>query len=61
MSLYGARRLEVGNHISPKGIEVNKVKVEVIEKLPTMNYVKAVRSVLGMSGSIDILLKIFQR
>lgn len=37
----------LGYIISNKGIEVNKVKVEVIEKLPPPNYVKGVGSFHG--------------
>ena len=37
----------LGHRISSKGIEVDKAKVEVIEKLPPLTSVKEVRSFLG--------------
>ena len=61
MSLYGARRLEVGHHISPQGIEVNKVKVEVIEKLPATTSVKAVRSFFRHVGFYWYFIKDFSK
>jgi len=33
--------------VSNKGIEVDKTKVEVIEKLPSPTFIKGVRSFLG--------------
>ena len=38
----------LGHHNSEKGIEVDRAKVEVIERLPPPIYVKGVRSFLGM-------------
>ena len=40
----------LGHQISEKGIEVDKAKVEVIEKLPPSISVKGVRSFLGHAG-----------
>jgi len=40
----------LGHIVSNKGIEVDKTKVEVIEKLPTPISVKGVRSFLGHVG-----------
>ena len=40
----------LGNRIFGKGIEVNKAKIEVIEKLPPPTSVKGVRSFLGHPG-----------
>ncbi|XP_037497547.1 uncharacterized protein LOC119371449, partial [Jatropha curcas] len=40
----------LGYKISEKGIKVDKVKIEVIEKLPPPNSVKGVRSFLGHAG-----------
>ena len=37
----------LGHHISEKGIEVYRAKVEVIERLPSPIFVKGVRSFLG--------------
>ncbi|KAL4388732.1 hypothetical protein GQ457_09G016560 [Hibiscus cannabinus] len=40
----------LGHKISSKGIEVDKAKVEVIEKLPPPKNVKGIRSFLGHAG-----------
>ena len=40
----------LGHHISEKGIEVDRAKVEVIERLPPPISVKGVRSFLGDAG-----------
>ena len=40
----------LGHHISEKGIEVDRSKVEVIERLPPPICVKCVRSLLGHAG-----------
>ncbi|MCI71954.1 reverse transcriptase, partial [Trifolium medium] len=40
----------LGHKISSKGIEVDKAKLEVIEKLPPPVNVKGIRSFLGHAG-----------
>ena len=40
----------LGHKISCKGIEVDRAKLEVIEKLPIRPSVKAIRSFLGHAG-----------
>jgi hypothetical protein len=40
----------LGHKISEKGIEVDKVKIEVIEQLPLPTNVKGIRSSLGHVG-----------
>ncbi|MCI96071.1 reverse transcriptase, partial [Trifolium medium] len=40
----------LGHKISSKGIEVDKAKVEVVEKLPPPVNVKGIRSFLGHAG-----------
>ncbi|XP_070035653.1 uncharacterized protein [Nicotiana tomentosiformis] len=40
----------LGHIVSSKGIEVDRVKVDVIEKLPPPTSVKAIRSFLGQGG-----------
>ena len=40
-------RIVLGHHISEKGIEIDRAKVKVIERLPTPISVKGVRSFLG--------------
>ena len=40
----------LGHVISEKGIEVDKVKIELISKLPSPTNVKTVRQILGHAG-----------
>jgi hypothetical protein len=40
----------LGHKISEKGIEVDKVKIEVIEQLPPTTNVKGIHSFLGHAG-----------
>ncbi|MCI29566.1 reverse transcriptase [Trifolium medium] len=40
----------LGHKNSSKGIEVDKAKVEVIEKLPPLVNIKGIRSFLGHAG-----------
>ena len=40
----------LGHRISARGIEVDKAKIEVIEKLPPPSSVKSIRSFLGHVG-----------
>ena len=47
----------LGHKISSKGIEVDKVKIETIEKLPLPNSVKAIRSFLGHAGFYRRVIK----
>ena len=37
----------LGHQISAKGIEVDKAKIEAIEKLPPLSFVKGIRSFFG--------------
>ena len=51
----------LGHEIFRQGIEVDKVKIEVIAKLPTPKYVKDIRSFsmpIYIVGSLRILLKL---
>ena len=41
----------LGHKISKKGIEVDKVKLDVIDKLPPPVNVKGIRSFLGHAGA----------
>ena len=41
------RGIILGHKISTRGIEVDKAKVEVIEKLPPPNSMKGIRSFIG--------------
>ena len=43
----------LGHKILQKGIEVDKAKIEMIEKLPPSKSMKAIRSFLGKNASLD--------
>jgi len=49
----------LGHVVSNKGIEVDKAKVEVIEKLPSPTSVKGVRSFLRRVGFYQRFIKDF--
>ncbi|GKD04980.1 reverse transcriptase domain-containing protein [Tanacetum coccineum] len=51
--------LVLGHKISGKGIEVDKVKIDVIAKLPYPSNVKGVRSFLGHTGFYRRFIKFF--
>jgi hypothetical protein len=40
----------LGHRISDKGIEMDKVKIDVIEQLPPPTNVKGIRNFLGHAG-----------
>ena len=50
-----------GHRISARGIEVDKSKIEAIEKLPPPSSVKGIRSFLGHSGFYRSFIKDFSR
>lgn len=49
----------LGHNISSRGIEVDKEKVKVIEKLPQPLNVKEIRSFLGHAGFYRRFIKDF--
>ena len=49
----------LGHHISERGIEVDRAKIEVIEKLPPPVNIKGVRSFLGHAGFYRHFIKDF--
>ena len=50
----------LGHKVTNDGIEVDKAKIEVIDKLPPPTIVKGIRSFLGHAGFYRRLLKSFQ-
>ena len=51
----------LGHRISARGIEVNKAKIEAIEKLPPPSSIKGIRSFLGHAGFYRLFKEDFSR
>ena len=51
----------LGHRISARGIEVDKAKIEAIEKLPPPSSVKGIRSFLGHAGFYRRFIKAFSQ
>jgi len=61
VSFYGTRGVVLCHIISNNGIEVDKAKVEIIEKLPPPTSVKGVRSFLRHVGFYRWFIKDFSK
>jgi hypothetical protein len=55
------QRIVLGNVISERGIEVDKAKVEAVEKLPPPTDIKSLRSFLGHAGFYRKFIKDFSK
>ncbi|XP_015165386.1 uncharacterized protein [Solanum tuberosum] len=51
----------LGHKVSQKGLEVDKAKIEVVEKLPPQILVKGIRTFLGHAGFYRRFIKIFSK
>ena len=51
----------LGHRISARGIEVDRAKIEAIEKLPPPSLIKGIRSFLGHAGFYRLFIKDFSQ
>ena len=51
----------LGHKVSERGIEVDRAKVEAIDKMPCPRDIKGIRSILGHAGFYRRFIKDFSR
>ena len=61
VSFHGEKGIVLGHVISERGIEVDKAKIETVEKLPPPTDIKSLRSFLGHAGFYRRLIKDFSK
>ena len=59
--LYGYEGIVLGHKISNRGIEVDKAKVDAIEKIPCPKDIKGIRNFLGHAGFYRRFIKDFSK
>ncbi|WVZ64330.1 hypothetical protein U9M48_013865, partial [Paspalum notatum var. saurae] len=61
VSFHGEKRTCVGTHHFEKGIEVDKAKIETVERLPPPTDIRSLRSFLGHAGFYRRFIKDFSK
>ena len=51
----------IGHRVSGRGIEVDRAKIEAIEKLPYPKYIRGIRSFLGHAGFYRRFINYFSK
>ena len=54
-------RIVLGHRVSSKGIEVDRAKIAIIEKLPPPKNVKGIRNILALAGFYRRFIKDFSK